>query len=590
MRFHIFGLPHTVTNNEFCACAYTMKVRKFARMMGERGHEVIHYGHPDSDVPGATEHVDVISRRTFDKVYGDHDFKSKFFTFALDDEAYKEFFARTISALWERKEKDDFLLPFWGHGHRAICDAHSNDWGTYTVEPGIGYSSGHFAHYKIFESYSLYHAYCGLESSSTCKQNWYDCVIPNYFDLDEFTYREKKEDYLLFLGRVYEGKGIYIALQLAAETGMKVKIAGQNIPEFVASYTDPIPDCVEFIGYAGVEERRELMANAKGFILASKYIEPFGGTMVEALLSGTPCITTDWGAMAENNLHGITGYRCRTFDHFIWAANNLDKIDPLACRQYGENFSLDAIAPMYEEYFSMVLDQGTEKKWYTLHPERTQLDWMTRKLPTGKLRDLIKLPSNKGYDWELMSREETPTAQRLAKWLAENYPKHLAACDIGAGPGHWAESVRAEGAQSCDAYDVEPCSGVDYLDITKNHLNEQYDIAICLEVAEHVDAAHAESVVNNVIDSMRFNGVIVWSAAQPGQGGVGHVNCQTPDYWLSKFYARCFRLNERKTSDLIQHVKAGGNYMGWFVYNVMVLERFDYVCDDPCAELAKVAR
>jgi glycosyltransferase involved in cell wall biosynthesis len=224
------------------------------------------------------------------------------------------------------------------------------------------------------------HAYFGLHSVGTCNQDWYHAVIPNYFDLDDFEYKpEEKEDYFLFLGRVYEGKGTHIAIETTREIGAKLKIAGQN--NLAAMGYDKTPDHVEFIGYADVPTRKRLMSRAKAAFAPSLYTEPFGGVQVEMLLSGTPTITTDWGSFSENNPHGVTGYRCRTMDQFKWAAQNIDKIDPANCRKFGENFSLERVAPMYEEYFQMVYDVYDGKGWYADHPDRTDMNWLSRNHP-----------------------------------------------------------------------------------------------------------------------------------------------------------------------------------------------------------------
>jgi glycosyltransferase involved in cell wall biosynthesis len=378
MRFHILGLPHTVSSKEYNACAYTQKVVKFGKMMVARGHEVIHYGHEDSDLV-CTEHVTVLTNDDFKKAYGNYDWRHNFFTYDMNDHAYQTFFANAIREVGLRKQKNDFILPFWGAGTRPICDAHPD---LICVEPGIGYAGGHWARWKIFESYAIYHAYYGLAAVGNCNQDWYDVVIPNYFDIDDFEYApEEKEDYFLFLGRVYDGKGVNVAIQATAAIGARLKIAGQG-DLLSMGYTETPPH-VEFVGYADVATRKKLMSRARGAFVPSMYVEPFGGVQIEMLLSGTPTISTDWGSFAENNLHGITGYRCRTFEQFVWSAKNIDNINPAACRSWAvDNFGLDRVAVMYEEYFQSVLNIFTGKGWYEPNDDRQNLDYLGKVFPT----------------------------------------------------------------------------------------------------------------------------------------------------------------------------------------------------------------
>ena len=372
MRFHCLGVPHTVSNGDYVACAYTQKVVKFSKMMKNRGHYVIHYGHEESDVE-CDEHVTVLTNEDFDRVYGHHDYKHSFFKFDVNDEVYKTFFKNAISAITDRKQENDFILPFWGSGVRPVCDAHSD---LICVEPGIGYAGGHWARWKVFESYAIYHAYYGLSAVGTCKQDWYDVVIPNYFDPDDFTYSNSKDDYFLFVGRIYEGKGIHIAVQITEQIGARLLVCGQGSLEEVG-YKE-IPDHVTYIGYVGKEHRRQLMSKAKGAFVISMYCEPFGGVQMEMLMSGTPTITTDWGAFTENNIHGVTGYRCRTFEQFCWAARNINKIKPEKCREWAMNFSLNKVGEMYEEYFSMVMNVYTSEGWYAQNNTRENLNWLNK--------------------------------------------------------------------------------------------------------------------------------------------------------------------------------------------------------------------
>lgn len=376
-RIHLLGLPHTKTTLDFTACAYTMKVLKFCKMMEGRGHHLMHYGHEESN-PVADELISVINKKEWDAVYGEHDFESSLFTYDMNDAAYKTFYENTIKEIEKRKQPGDIILPFWGVGVKPICDAHPD---LITIEPGIGYAYGHWADYKIFESYSIYHAYCGLGNVSNCNQKWYDIVIPNYFDLDEFEYSDKKEDYYLFVGRVYDGKGLNIAIQATEAIGAKLKVAGQ-LTGYYAEEDYKWPDHVEFVGYAGLEKRKELMKGAIASFLPSMYVEPFGGVQIENLLSGTPTITTDWGAFSENNIEGVTGYRCRTFEGFVKAAVNCKngKIKSKDCRIHGEKFSLENIAPKYETFFTDVTNVYDDNGWYAINDSSLYTEeWLASK-------------------------------------------------------------------------------------------------------------------------------------------------------------------------------------------------------------------
>jgi glycosyltransferase involved in cell wall biosynthesis len=358
MRFHIVALPHTRTTKQYCACAYTQKVRLFASMMLRLGHEVYHYGAEGSEVE-CTEHITAITAAEQERFFGHNDWHKRMFDLKWDiNQSYwKIMNHRAAAEIIARKQRGDFLCLIGGTCQKPIADA-VGDADVITVEPGVGYY-GVFAKFCAFESYThqaaVYHTL-----SKNPNGRLYDAVIPNYYDPEDFPLCAEKGDYLLFLGRAIQRKGIQIAVDTARAVGMKLIMAGQGVESITAEkmvceggYTVNVAGVqVEHIGYVDVSKRAEVLGGAKALLLPTLYIEPFGGAAVEAQLCGTPAITTDFGAFAETVKHGVTGWRCRTLRQFVQATQHLDQLDPAEIRRIAvERYSLERVAPLYIDWF-----------------------------------------------------------------------------------------------------------------------------------------------------------------------------------------------------------------------------------------------
>ncbi len=117
--------------------------------------------------------------------------------------------------------------------------------------------------------------------------------------------------------------------------------------------------------------------------------------------------------------------------------------------------------------------------------------------------------------------------------------------DIGCGTGTWLRAADQLGAHEYHGYDgshsnqlLIPPERFTLADLSLPlAAPRRFDLAMCCEVAEHVPAASAATLVDTVAG---FSNVVLFSAAIPGQGGTHHVNEQWPAYWQKLFEARGF--------------------------------------------------
>jgi hypothetical protein len=120
--------------------------------------------------------------------------------------------------------------------------------------------------------------------------------------------------------------------------------------------------------------------------------------------------------------------------------------------------------------------------------------------------------------------------------------------DVGCGRGAWLAVCRDQGAKRIVGYDGDyvnrsslliPESCFRPTDLSKPFtIDDRFDLAICVEVAEHLPARMARLLVKALTGAAP---AVLFSAAIPGQGGTKHINEQWPAYWQRLFAGQGFR-------------------------------------------------
>lgn len=184
--------------------------------------------------------------------------------------------------------------------------------------------------------------------------------VYNGLDPAEYRFRRGKADYDLFLGRLHSAKGYRLAAAGAKRLRLRMLIAGGWRPSF-SRY-------VRYVGKVGGDRKAELLAGARAFWMPALWDEPFGITLIEALVSGTPVLGTRRGSLPEI-VSPEVGALGDTLDELVELRARLDAVEPEACRAHVlRHFTHHVMAEGYLRMFRGYLATGVLPEGKLLAP------------------------------------------------------------------------------------------------------------------------------------------------------------------------------------------------------------------------------
>jgi glycosyltransferase involved in cell wall biosynthesis len=172
--------------------------------------------------------------------------------------------------------------------------------------------------------------------------------VYNGVDPSEFVFRERKDNYDLFLGRLHGVKGYRWAIAGARRAGRRLVVAG--------GWRLSLRPGLRYVGSVDGRKKAGLLAGAACLWMPALWEEPFGLTLVEAMMSGTPVLGTRRGSLPEI-VSPAVGALGDTLEELVELRATLDRLDPQACRSRAEHwFSHTRMAEQYVRIYRQYLD------------------------------------------------------------------------------------------------------------------------------------------------------------------------------------------------------------------------------------------
>ena len=210
----------------------------------------------------------------------------------------------------------------------------------------------------VYQKYNRRTWYVSISDANRHPSLDYVRTVYNGVRTSDFRFNSRPHEYLLFLGRLHPDKGAYEAIQIALKARRKLLIAGivQDRDYFKERVEPYLDEQIEFLGPAEPGRRNELLSHAAALLHPINFDEPFGMSVAESMLCGTPVIAFNRGSMPELIRHGETGFLVNNVDEAVESVGLLGQLDRNKCHLWSlAKFSQEKMVNDYMEVYRRIL-------------------------------------------------------------------------------------------------------------------------------------------------------------------------------------------------------------------------------------------